>query len=170
MTILIAVHDSWSILDPAGMGRLLAIAKMLEGVCPTPTPPPPSPAAPPDDDGLAELTAGMTDDTPEPATPAPRPPVGRTEAVKRSRRPAQLRVAETPGTPAPTPTSVGTNGAPTTGRALYAYAKEHNLTRRLLAIGVGFGLPSKVLDWSPSQVAAAFEELAASPTGNGKAH
>jgi hypothetical protein len=131
VTILIAVHDSWSANDPAGMGRLLAAAKALESPCPAPTPPPPSPADDPDD--LGELLAGMTDDDPAPPAPA-RSAARRTDAVKAARRPAQLRDTSTPATPAPsTPASSRPDWQPSTAKKLYGFARENNLLRKLMS-------------------------------------
>jgi hypothetical protein len=72
MTVLIAVHDSWSTLDPAGMGRLLAMVKTLEAPCPAPPPPSPSSVAETLADGdLGELLAGMDEPEPPAALPTP---------------------------------------------------------------------------------------------------
>jgi hypothetical protein len=160
MTVLLAIHDSWTILDPAGMGRLLAAAKALESPCPAPTPPPPSPVDDPDD--LGELLAGMDEEpTAAPSAPArsadPRP-----AEVRAARRPAPI-----PGT-AP-PAKPWKDRQPVTGRELYAYAQNAGLVRRLLAIGRTRGYSGRVVDWSGAEVSSAFEELAAAPA-NGKPH
>jgi hypothetical protein len=179
--LTIDIHESWY-QHPRALTEFLTRARHLERpaaelatATPAPMAPPPSPAPSADgadDDGLAELVSGMDQpETAPPPKPPARPATRRTEELKRSRRPAPLRVADTPpATPAPSPVPISTNGAPSSGRALYAWAKDNNLVRRLLSVGTNLGFASRVIDWSPSEVSRAWEELTAAPTStNGRA-
>jgi hypothetical protein len=144
MTITLNIHESWSTAVPHALGRVLAALAALE-----------RPRAPGDDaDDLTTLLDGLLDDAPEvpAATPAATPP-----------RPAST-------SPATRPSARPFEGVPTTGQGLYRWSCDHKALPRVNAIGKSFGYAKRVVDWEPSQVAAAYAILTAEPVTNGKPH
>jgi hypothetical protein len=157
VNITLNVHESWR-AHPGPLARVLAHVAALEAPAPW-TPPAVREPGQDDDDGLAELLAGM-DDAPEPSpAPSPAPP-----AVAKAPKPSPAPAAATP------PTGRDWDGVPRTGRSLYRWACDHKALPDVNRVGKAHGYPRKVTDWEPSQVAAAYAILTAEPAVNGRAH
>jgi hypothetical protein len=130
MQVTVTIHESW-LRRPDSLRRMIAVLDGLEQ-------PAPAPREPGEDDDDADPPDRYDDpETPAPA-PARRAP-GRSEARDRDQDP-------------------GDKDAPRDGRQLLGWASKQvpDLKGILIGYGKKRGLHSKIVEWSPQEVAEAY--------------
>jgi hypothetical protein len=142
MTLTITIDPTW-LAHPEPLGRILDQIRAVEH--PAPWTPPATRAPGQDDDDLAVFLDGIDEPAAAPAV-ASRP-------SERIRPPAHA------------------TAPPATGKALYRWACDRKALPEVNRIGKAHGFPRMVSDWTPSDVAVAYNELTKpKPAVNGRAH
>ena len=128
MEVTVTIHEAW-LARPEDLRRVMALLAGLEGPPPGAGPRQPTPAPDPDDD---------EEPSPERRAPARREP-DRGDAWE-------------------PPAAEPDDDAPTDGRQLLGWAGKQAKDMKGVLIGYGKkqGLPSKIVEWTPQQVAAAY--------------
>jgi hypothetical protein len=140
MNLMLTIHPSW--LGQPGLTAILAHIRAIEGPCPVPEPAGRQPG-----DDLGELAAGME----APELPAVKPAIAAETTI---RPPLKPMPPATPSNPLP----AGLPKAPTTGRELFAYAKDNDLVKHFSRLGKAWALPARIVDWTPEDVSAAWQD------------